>query len=48
MRQVADGRMGYIGTIRDDVPYVLGRPALTFIEWAVEHKEEFVEILSRE
>ena len=47
MRQVADGRMGYIGTIRDDVPYVLGRPALTFTEWAVEHKEEFVEILSR-
>ena len=30
MRQVSDGRMGYIGTIRDDFPYVLGRPALRF------------------
>jgi len=47
MRQVADGRMGYIGTIRDDVPYVLGRPALTFREWATKHKEELLEILSR-
>ncbi|HEX8550206.1 MAG TPA: NmrA family NAD(P)-binding protein [Abditibacteriaceae bacterium] len=27
MRQVSDGRMGYIGTIRDDIPYVLGRQA---------------------
>jgi uncharacterized protein YbjT (DUF2867 family) len=42
MRQVCDGRMGYIGTIRDDVPYVLGRPALTFREWANAHKEAFI------
>jgi NAD(P)H dehydrogenase (quinone) len=46
MRQVADGRMGYIGTVRDDVPYVLGRPAVTFREWATEHKEDFIKILS--
>jgi NAD(P)H dehydrogenase (quinone) len=48
MRQVANGQMGYIGTIRDDVPYVLGRPALKFREWAAENKEKFVEILSKE
>jgi NAD(P)H dehydrogenase (quinone) len=47
MRQVADGRMGYIGTIRDDVPYVLGRPALTFKKWATEHKEDFIKILPK-
>jgi len=48
MRQVANGQMGYIGTIRDDVPYVLGRPALKFREWAAENKEKFVEISSKE
>jgi len=46
MRQVSDGCMGYIGTIRDDVPYVLGRPALTFHEWANAHKEEFIKLAS--
>jgi NAD(P)H dehydrogenase (quinone) len=47
MRQVANGQMGYIGTIRDDVPYVLGRPALKFREWATENKEKFIEILTK-
>lgn len=47
MRQVSDGRMGYIGTIRDDVPYVLGRPALTFRAWASAHREELSELASR-
>jgi uncharacterized protein YbjT (DUF2867 family) len=46
MRQVVDGRMGYIGTIRDDIPYVLGRPALTFREWASEHKEQLIKLAS--
>ncbi|KAH7070682.1 NmrA family protein [Paraphoma chrysanthemicola] len=44
MRQVSDGRMGYIGTIRDDIPYVLGRPAVTFREWANTHKEAFIKL----
>ncbi|KAJ9095617.1 hypothetical protein QFC21_005488 [Naganishia friedmannii] len=48
MRQVANGQMGYIGTIRDDVPYVLGRPALKFRECATENKEKFVEIVSKQ
>jgi NAD(P)H dehydrogenase (quinone) len=37
--------MGYIGTIRDDVPYVLGRAASTFREWAGVHKDEFIKLL---
>jgi NAD(P)H dehydrogenase (quinone) len=33
-RQVIDGRMGYIGTVRDDVEIVTGRPSLSLREWA--------------
>lgn len=47
MRQVSDGRMGYIGTIRDDIPYVLGRPGTTLREWASARKEEFIKLTSR-
>ena len=36
--QVADGRMGYIGTVRDEVPHILGRPATTFSQWADENR----------
>lgn len=41
-RQVSNGEMGYIGTIRNDVPFVTGRPALRFREWATIHKEQLV------
>jgi NAD(P)H dehydrogenase (quinone) len=37
--QIADGRMGYIGTVRDDVPHLLGRPATTLRQWAGIHKD---------
>lgn len=37
MRQIVDGRMGYIGSVRDDVPHVTGRPALTLKQWAAQH-----------
>lgn len=36
--QVADGRMGYIGTVRDEIPHLLGRPATTLREWARENR----------
>lgn len=36
--QVADGRMGYIGTVRDEIPHLLGRPATTLREWAQENR----------
>jgi NAD(P)H dehydrogenase (quinone) len=35
-RQVIDGRMGYIGTVRDDVEFVTGRPSTSLREWAIE------------
>jgi NAD(P)H dehydrogenase (quinone) len=38
--QVVDGRMSYIGTVRDDLPGLIGRPGLTLREWAVLHKDE--------
>ena len=39
MRQIQDGRMAYLGTVRDDVPHVTGRPALTLKEWAVNNRD---------
>jgi hypothetical protein len=39
MRQVSDGRMGYIGTVRDDGPFVSGRPSKTLRVWAEENRE---------
>ncbi|MGD0126348.1 MAG: NmrA family NAD(P)-binding protein [Terriglobia bacterium] len=40
--QLEDGRMGYIGSVRDEVPHLLGRPAITFREWAKENKAELL------
>ncbi len=45
-RQIADGRMGYIGTIRDDVPYVTGQRAMTLREWAVENRERLLSFVN--
>jgi NAD(P)H dehydrogenase (quinone) len=42
LRQVSDGRMGYIGTVRDDGPYVTGRPSTTLREWAGENRESLL------
>ena len=38
MRQVMDGRLGYIGTIRDDGPFVTGRPSTGFRQWPTENR----------
>ena len=46
MRQVGDGRMGYIGTVRDDGPYVTGRPSTTLREWAGENRETLLRAVS--
>lgn len=45
--QLSDGRMGYIGTVRDDVPYLLGRPATTFREWATTHRMELLKLVDQ-
>jgi hypothetical protein len=42
VRQVVDGRMGNIGSVRDDVPNILGRPALTLRAWATQHRDELI------
>ncbi|NJL64302.1 MAG: NmrA family NAD(P)-binding protein [Methylacidiphilales bacterium] len=42
MRQVIDGRMGYIGSVRDDVPFVTGKPSTSLREWAIAHKESLL------
>lgn len=38
MRQIQDGRMAYLATVRDDVPYVTGRASLTLKEWAIKNR----------
>jgi NAD(P)H dehydrogenase (quinone) len=32
--------MGYIGSVRDDVPHVTGQPAQTLKQWAIEHRDQ--------
>ncbi|OQV12740.1 hypothetical protein BV898_12971 [Hypsibius exemplaris] len=36
---VCSGEMGYIGTVRDDVPFVTGQPSLKLKDWIAQHKE---------
>lgn len=43
MRQVVDGRMGYIGSVRDDVPMVTGQPSTTLRQWATENRERLLQ-----
>ena len=47
MRQIVDGRMGYIGSVQDDVPHVTGRPALTLKQWATDHRDELIAASTR-
>jgi NAD(P)H dehydrogenase (quinone) len=39
-RQVIDGRMGYMGTVRDDVEFVTGRPSISLRQWATENSTD--------
>ncbi|MEG9498884.1 SDR family oxidoreductase [Mannheimia indoligenes] len=41
--QVLDNRLGSIGAIRNDIPYVLGRPAKTLREHLTEHKDAIIQ-----
>jgi hypothetical protein len=38
LRQVSDGRMGYIGTVRNDAPYLAGKCSITLRQWAEENR----------
>ncbi len=44
--QIYDGRMAYIGTVRDDVPVLLGRPGMSIRQWATLHKDELIALSS--
>ncbi len=45
--QLADGRLGYFGTVRDDVPYLLGRPGTSFRAWATAHRAELLDLVDQ-
>lgn len=45
--QLADGRLGYFGTVRDDVPYLLGRPGTSVRDWATEHRAELLDLVDQ-
>jgi NAD(P)H dehydrogenase (quinone) len=36
--QIKDGRMGYLCSVRDEVPHILGPSATTLLEWAEENR----------
>ena len=42
MRQIMDGRMGYIGSVRDDVQFITGKPSTSFEEWAIENRDRLI------
>ena len=43
-RQVEDGRMAYVGCVRDDTKKILGHEPLLLREWAKLHANELLEI----
>ena len=47
LTQFEDGRMGYMGTVKDDVPYLLGRPAIGVRAWAEMHKEQLLALVDQ-
>jgi len=38
LRQVSDGRMGYIGTVRNDGASLTGRSSTTLRQWAEQNR----------
>ena len=44
--QVEDGRMAYVGSVRDDTNKIIGREPLLLREWAKSHANELLEIAS--
>ena len=42
--QVEDGRMAYVGNVKDDTDKILGREPLSLRQWAKLHASELLEI----
>jgi NAD(P)H dehydrogenase (quinone) len=40
-KQIVDGRMSYIGDVRDDLPMLIGRKGMSIRDWTILHKSEF-------
>ncbi|HEY9777810.1 MAG TPA: NmrA family NAD(P)-binding protein [Planktothrix sp.] len=43
-KQMVDGRMDYICTVRDDMQTLFGKKGITLAEWAALHKEELLKL----
>lgn len=43
-KQVVDGRMAYIGNVRDDLPLLIARKGMTVKAWARLHKDELLKL----
>jgi NAD(P)H dehydrogenase (quinone) len=41
--QLVDGRMGYIGTVRNDAPFITGNPSMTIVQWAMKNSRSFID-----
>jgi hypothetical protein len=46
-KQIVDGRMSYIGDVRDDLPMLIGRRGTSIKDWANLHKSEFKALAKR-
>ncbi len=46
--QFEAGGMAYIGTVRDDLRTLVGRPGMSLREWAQLHKDEIVALAASE
>lgn len=44
LKLIKSGEMGYIGSVRDDVPFVTGQPSLKLKEWVVQNKEALLQV----
>lgn len=42
-KQLLDGRLNYIGEVRDDMPLLTGRKGMSFKKWIALHKEEILQ-----
>ncbi len=40
--QIEDGRMGYLGTVRDDMQTLFGRPGISIRQWANLHRDKLL------
>jgi len=42
LKQFSDGRMGDFGTVRDETPYLTGRPSMTLRQWIQENRSSLI------